>query len=90
MLKQVSRYHPLLVSLHWLLAALILGALFIGYFWLAGMSNADPQKIDVLRLHMAGGVAILALMTIRLAVRFSTSKPPAATRVTCFSTASLR
>lgn len=76
---RVSRYHPLLVALHWLLAVLIIGALCVGFFWLAAMPNTDAEKIAVLRLHMAGGMLILALMVIRLAVRFSTSRPVDAT-----------
>jgi cytochrome b561 len=38
----VSRYHPLLVTLHWLLAALIVATLCIGFFLLAPMPNIDP------------------------------------------------
>jgi cytochrome b561-like protein len=64
-MKLVSRYHPLLVTLHWLLAVLILAALAVGFFALAAMENADPRKIAVLRWHMAGGMLILALMIIR-------------------------
>jgi len=75
----VSRYHPLLVALHWLLAALIIAALTQGYVWLEETPNADPRKIDLLRLHMAGGMLILALTVIRLIVRLRTSRPPRAT-----------
>lgn len=71
----VTRYHPLLVLLHWLLAILIVGALVIGFVWLGEMSNADPHKIGVLKLHMAGGMLIFALMTVRLVVRRWTSRP---------------
>jgi cytochrome b561 len=78
-MKPVSRYHPLLVTLHWLLAVLIIAALTIGFFWLAVTPNADPQKIGVLRLHMAAGMLILALMVIRFIVRICTARPPAAT-----------
>jgi cytochrome b561 len=78
-MKQVSRYHPLLVTLHWVLALLIIAALSIGFFVLAAMPNADPQKIGVLRVHMAGGMLILALMVIRFAVRMWTSRPAGAT-----------
>jgi cytochrome b561 len=78
-MTQVSRYHPLLVTLHWLLAVLIIAALFIGFFWLAAMPNSDPRKIDVLLVHMAGGMLVLALMVIRLIVRMWTAKPPTAT-----------
>lgn len=74
-MKQVSRYHPLLVTLHWLLAVLIAGALGLGFFGLAAMPNTDPRKIAILRLHMAGGMLILALMVIRFIVRLWTARP---------------
>ena len=72
-MKQVSRYHPLLVTLHWVLAVLIIAALTIGFFVLAATPNANPQKIGVLRIHMAGGMLILALMVIRFIVRSRSS-----------------
>jgi cytochrome b561 len=76
-----SRYHPLLIALHWLLAVLILAALAVGFFGLAAMPNADPAKIAVLRWHMAGGMLILALMLVRLVVRLVTAKPAPANRL---------
>jgi cytochrome b561 len=75
----VSRFHPLLVILHWLVAVLIVVMLCIGFFKLAGMSNADPQKIDILRIHMAVGMSILGLMTLRFIVRICTRRPADAT-----------
>jgi cytochrome b561 len=77
-MKQVTRYHPLLVILHWLLAILILAALAIGFFLLAGTPNSDPQKIAILRIHMAGGMLILAVMILRFVVRLCTAKPAVA------------
>jgi cytochrome b561 len=74
-MTRASRYHPLLVALHWLLALLIIAALLVGYFGLAATPNTDPHKIDVLRVHMAGGMLILALMIIRFIVRILTSRP---------------
>jgi cytochrome b561 len=79
-MKLASRYHPLLVALHWLLAVLILAALAVGFSVLAAMSNADPAKIAVLRWHMAGGMLILALMLVRFVVRLVTAKPAPANR----------
>jgi cytochrome b561 len=76
-----SRYHWALVTLHWLLALLIVAALAVGFLGLAAMSNAQPAKIAVLRWHMAGGMLILALMIIRLVVRLATAKPAPAHRV---------
>jgi cytochrome b561 len=78
-MQQVSRYHPLLVTLHWVLAVLIIAALTAGFFGLAATPNSDPRKIDVLRVHMAGGMLILALMGIRFIVRMRTSRPADAT-----------
>jgi cytochrome b561 len=78
-MQQVSRYHPLLVALHWLLALLIIATLILGFFGLAPMPNSDPFKIDVLRVHMAGGMLILFLMVVRFVVRMATSRPPPAT-----------
>ena len=71
----VTRYHPLLVLLHWLLAVLILGALGLGFFVLAPMQDADPAKIGLLRLHMASGMAILLLMALRFVTRLLTARP---------------
>ena len=75
----VSRYHPLLVTLHWLLAVPIVAMLCVGFLLLAEMPNDDPQKIGVLLIHMSVGMAILALMVVRLVVRWRTSKPAEAT-----------
>jgi cytochrome b561 len=53
--------------------------LCIGFFVLARTPNSEPQKIIILRVHMAVGVGILALMIIRFIVRLSTARPPHAT-----------
>jgi cytochrome b561 len=75
----VSRYHPLLVTLHWLLAVLIVAMLCVGFLLAASMPNTDPQKIGVLLLHMAGGMLVLALMVVRFIVRMRISRPANAT-----------
>jgi cytochrome b561 len=75
----VSRYHPLLVTLHWLLAVLIVATLGVGFFLADEMPNTDPHKIGILMWHMAGGMFILALMAIRFIVRMRTPRPPQAT-----------
>jgi cytochrome b561 len=77
-MQEVSRYHPVLVTLHWLLAVLIIAALGVGFFILAAMPNNDPGKIRILLVHMAVGMAILALMVIRFAARLLTARPAAA------------
>lgn len=64
-----------------MLAFLIIAALTLGFFGLAATPSADPQKIGVLRVHMAGGMLILVLMGIRFIVRMRTSRPADATTV---------
>lgn len=71
----VSRNHPLLVLLHWLIAVLIVALLSIGFFLAVAMPNSDPQKISVLLIHMAGGMFVFALMVVRFIVRLSTAQP---------------
>jgi cytochrome b561 len=73
-----TRHHPALVVLHWLLAALLLLALAMGTFVLKEMPNASPDKIGALRGHMVVGIAIGALMLVRLLVRWRSRSPAAA------------
>ncbi len=74
-----SRYQPVLVALHWLLALMIVGLLCLGFFVLANMPNSDPGKLDILVWHMAGGMFVLVLMILRLVIRLSSARPAAAT-----------
>jgi len=72
-------YHKALVILHWLLAFVIMFALFMGSVHLVNIPNSSPDKVFALRGHMIAGGLILLLMVVRLIVRFKTAKPPAAT-----------
>jgi cytochrome b561 len=74
----VSRYHPVLVTLHWLLAVIIIAALALGALVMVNIPNNDPAKIEALRSHMIGGGVILVLMLVRLFVRIRTLHPDAA------------
>jgi cytochrome b561 len=71
----VSRYHPALVVLHWLLALLIIAALALGALVMVKIPNTSPMKLEALRSHMFGGSGILALMLIRLVIRTRTAHP---------------
>jgi cytochrome b561 len=70
-----QRYHGLLVVLHWLLALGLVATLAFGFLVLAPTANTDLRKIDMLRLHMAGGMLLFALMLLRLIVRLVTRHP---------------
>ena len=64
-----SRYQPVLVVLHWLVALMIIGLLCLGFFVLANMPNSDPKKLDILVWHMSGGMFVLVLMILRVGER---------------------
>ncbi len=76
-MAQVSRYH-VLVTLHWLLAVLVIAALALGALVLVKIPNIDPMKLEALRSHMIGGIVILLLMQVRLYVRARTARPDTA------------
>jgi len=75
MAGQVTRHHPALAALHWVLAFLIIADLTIGTVVLVHIPNDAPKKLEGLRAHMSGGLAILALMSLRLGVRLGSAKP---------------
>jgi cytochrome b561 len=74
-----SRYHPILVVMHWVLALFIIVALTGGALKMAPLANTNPLKLEALRVHMTGGIFILTLMSLRLIVRRFTLHPPQAT-----------
>lgn len=67
----MHRYHSLLVTLHWLVALLIIALLFAGEFLLSQTPNTAPAKIITLRAHMSAGTFILLLMVVRLLMRLA-------------------
>src|SRR5438445_13705604 len=71
----VSRYHPALVVLHWALALLIIAALALGALVMVNIPNSSPMKIEAVRSHMMGGMAILGLMLVRLVIRARSAHP---------------
>jgi cytochrome b561 len=74
-MTMVSRYHPALVVLHWVMALLIIAALALGALVMVKIPNTDPMKFEALRSHMSGGMAILVLMAIRLVIRSRSAHP---------------
>ena len=77
-----KRYHPALVTLHWLVALLVFTDLYIGYFYIRPIimlgRGGVPGTDLILKIHMAAGVAILVLLIIRFIIRLTTRKPASA------------
>jgi len=74
-----KRYHPALVTLHWLVALLVFTDLYIGYFYIRPIimlgHGGVPGTDLILKIHMAAGVSILVLLIIRFIIRLTTRKP---------------
>lgn len=77
-MQKVSSYHPGLIILHWILAAMIIASLTMGTVVLAHIPNTEPAKPAVLRHHMQIGLIIFLLMSLRLMIRLFTALPKAA------------
>ncbi len=70
-----KRYHPVQVVLHWLMVLLVILMLGVGKFVMPGISPEDPQKVMILQIHAFVGIALTALLVIRLITRFTTKQP---------------
>ena len=79
----MTRYHPLLVALHWLMALMMLLALTGGTL-LQSLPNEDPNKAGALAGHMTFGLVIGSLLLLRFGVRLATAHPPKATTGNAF------
>lgn len=60
-----KRYHPALVTLHWLTVIFLLGAGFL----------SEEGGRSPISIHMVLGAGLLAIMLLRVIVRFTTSRP---------------
>lgn len=77
--SQPKGYHSALVTLHWLVAVLVLVNLYLGFFELqpGRGGNFQNERLFV-AIHMATGIAILALVVVRFFVRTFPKQPPEA------------
>ncbi len=75
MSKEVQRYHPALIALHWLLGVAVLLAIGFGALVLDGMTNVNVHKPGLLRMHLTLGGLILLFTLLRLVVRARTVRP---------------
>ena len=70
-----KRYHPLLVTLHWLVAILVSLNLFIGLYVFLDRGLGFEAINSYLPLHMLTGLSILALVVVRFVARVSSKRP---------------
>lgn len=72
MSRRSPDFHPALRVVHWLMVAMVFAMLFIG----VGMvSTTGSAYLSLLAFHRPLGIAILALVLIRLPLRLATGAP---------------
>jgi cytochrome b561 len=69
-----SRYGAVAMTLHWLLAAMILFMLGLGLF-MTSLDETDPRTFPLFQLHKSIGLTILTLAVARLAWRLANPIP---------------
>ncbi|MEP7136956.1 MAG: cytochrome b/b6 domain-containing protein [Chloroflexota bacterium] len=70
-----TRYHPVHVVLHWLVAIMVIGAFAIGMTFLDSTPNSAPEKVTYLQYHSVWGSILLLLLVARLVTRFVFNRP---------------
>ncbi|HRE43024.1 MAG TPA: cytochrome b/b6 domain-containing protein [Terricaulis sp.] len=69
----MTRYSTIAIVLHWLIAALLLGELYVG-FTMAGMERT-PARVPWINWHKTLGIEILLLTLARLGWRIANPPP---------------
>ena len=77
-----KRYHPVQVTLHWLVVLLVIAAFVMGKS-MSGLPN-DANKLAPLALHMGVGIFTLLVIVTRFVTRMKLPKPEHATAGNAF------
>jgi cytochrome b561 len=69
-------YRTAAIWLHWMVAALIVAELAIGWFMNDAMVDHSPPQEAMERFHVSLGFTALALILVRIGVRLANRPPP--------------
>ncbi|HEY1709746.1 MAG TPA: cytochrome b [Rhizomicrobium sp.] len=69
------RYGTVAMSLHWLIALLILGNLLSGFFFANVLTHQNPYFFQIVQIHKSVGLTILGLAILRLVWRLMNPIP---------------
>jgi cytochrome b561 len=73
--NSVLRYGSVAMTLHWLIAVLLIGNICLGLY-MGDLSRDDPNKMVIFQYHKSIGLTVLLLSLIRLAWRLINPVPP--------------
>jgi len=71
----LTKFHPALILIHWITALLIIAVYICMEFHDVFPKGSDPRRI-MKSLHFMLGMSVLALVGVRLSIRFLTKVPP--------------
>jgi cytochrome b561 len=71
-----DRYAAVAIALHWLIAALIVVQLLLGWWMNEWVPDHSPQQAAIEAWHISNGVVILLLVLVRIGVRLAYRPPP--------------
>jgi cytochrome b561 len=84
-----ARYTAVAIALHWAIAVLVV-AQIAGGWWMLGIPKQPPgPRVDAFNLHKSVGLAILALMLVRVVWRIG-HRPPASPPMPAWQAAAAR
>lgn len=69
-----TRYNSVAISLHWLIAALLIGLVVLGKV-MTSLEAEDPFRFELIQWHKSFGILVLWLIVLRLLWRL-THRPP--------------
>ncbi|MCJ8169599.1 cytochrome b [Atopomonas sediminilitoris] len=72
--NQDDRYGWLSITLHWLVALVVIG-MFAWGLWMMDLGYYDPWRKDAPELHKSVGICLLVLMLLRLSWRLLSPQP---------------
>ncbi|MEJ1969869.1 MAG: cytochrome b [Rhizomicrobium sp.] len=71
----VLRYGSVAMTLHWLIAALLIANIALGLY-MGELPRGDPNKFAIVQIHKSIGLTVLVLSLARLAWRLVNPVPP--------------
>jgi cytochrome b561 len=74
--SETDRYGVMSVGLHWLIAALILAQIGLGWWMNEVLPEHTPVQAYVQNIHISLGLTILVLVLVRIGVRLTHPAPP--------------
>jgi cytochrome b561 len=70
------RYGQVSIALHWLIAAMVVVQLCLGWYMNEVLPDHSPAQAQIETIHISWGITILLLVLIRIGVRLTHPAPP--------------